>query len=396
MQKFLFIILILTVITGQITRIGNLGVATDFVLIGILGIYFLDKIIKKENFPFAPIVVWLFIFIVYLLASLLFNLSSITLAGGEIGSFLYWVRLLAYLTFILPVLDFLQKNREEGLIWIWNSFFYTGTILSILGFIQLILLPDFSFMAKYGWDPHQGRLLSTWYDPNFLGGFLGLSLLIVLSRVLVVLKQDDWKKNKKQIFIWLAGSSAIFIALFLTYSRSALLAFVIGMSVLTLFYSKKTLIVMMILMSLAVASNARLQERVMGIITVDVTASLRIQNWLETIEDIEKKPILGIGYNTIKYQTIKESSLNSASGRDSSFLTLWLTGGIIGLGIFVSMLFSKVLDWIQKFIQTKLSIEKAMTLASISGLALILVHSMFVNSIFFPHILLFIIFLFAI
>ncbi len=396
MQKILFIILIITVITGQITRFGSLGVATDFVLIGILGIYFLNKIIRKEEIPFAPILVWLFIFIFYLLASLLFNMSFIISSSGEIGAFLYWLRLFSYLTFIIPVIDFLDKNREKGLIWIWNSFFYTGVILSILGFLQLILFPDFSFMAQYGWDPHQGRLLSTWYDPNFLGGFLGLSLLVVLSRVLVSLKDEDWKKNKKQIIFWLSGSAIIFIALFLTYSRSALLAFVIGMSVLTLFYSKKTLIIMMILMSIGISSNSRLQERVMGIITVDVTASLRIQNWLDTIQDIEKKPILGIGYNTIKYQTIKESSLNSASGRDSSLLTLWLTGGIIGLGIFISMIFSKILDWIQKFLETKLKIEKAMTLASISGIALILVHSMFVNSIFFPHILLFIIFLFAI
>ena len=63
MQKILFIILIITVITGQITRFGSLGVATDFVLIGILGIYFLNKIIRKEEIPFAPILVWLFIFI---------------------------------------------------------------------------------------------------------------------------------------------------------------------------------------------------------------------------------------------------------------------------------------------------------------------------------------------
>lgn len=396
MQKILFIILIISVITGQITRIGNLGVATDFVLIGILGIYFWDKIIRKEKIPFSPILVWLFIFIFYLLASLLFNLSFITSSSGELGAFLYWLRLLAYLTFIIPVIGFLDKNREKGLIWIWNSFFYTGVILSILGFLQLILFPDFSFMAQYGWDPHQGRLLSTWYDPNFLGGFLGLSLLVVLARVLVYLKEESLLKNQRQIIFWLSGSSIIFIALFLTYSRSALLAFVIGMSVLTLFYSKKTLIIMMILMSLGIVSNSRLQERVMGIITVDVTASLRIQNWLETIQDIEKNPVLGIGYNTIKYQTIKESSLNSASGRDSSLLTLWLTGGIIGLGIFISMIFSKILDWVQKFLETKLKIEKAMTLASISGMALILVHSMFVNSIFFPHILLFIIFLFAI
>ena len=109
------------------------------------------------------------------------------------------------------------------------------------------------------------------------------------------------------------------------------------------------------------------------------------------MEDIEQNPIFGIGYNTIKYQTIVPSELNSASGRDSSILTMWLTGGIIGLGMFMGIVLTSL---IRAFGRLKFTgMNKVWAVSIIGAWGLILAHSMFVNSIFFPHILIFIIFL---
>jgi O-antigen ligase len=248
-------------------------------------------------------------------------------------------------------------------------------------------------MAQYGWDPHQGRLLSTWYDPNFLGGFLGLAAVIILSRVLVFLRENKLWDNKNIILLscWITGLLIVFGALMLTYSRSALLAFLIGVTIVTILISRRTFILVLIILSLIIVSNPRLQTRIQGAIQVDVTASLRIQSWLDTLDDIERNPIWGIGYNTIKYQTVLPSELNSASGRDSSLLTLWLTGGIIGLALFLLIIVNSLLRAWQKI--SKPGLERVWGVSIIAGLTLILVHSMFVNSIFFPHILIFILFL---
>lgn len=385
-------VLIASVITGQITRIGDLGVLTDILIPLYLGFWFFTRD-KKRSLPFSSSILLVSIWLIYLLGNLLININFLPAVGGEVGSILYWVRLAAYMSLLFPLIDYRSQDPERVDNQLWYMVFISAIILSILGFIQLILFPDFSFMAQYGWDPHQGRLLSTWYDPNFLGGFLGLAAIIILSRVLVFLRENKvWdNKNKTLLLSWMMGLGIVFIALMLTYSRSALLAFLIGVTIVTILISRRTFFLVLIILSLIVISNPRLQTRIQGAIQVDVTASLRIQSWLDTLDDIERNPIWGIGYNTIKYQTIVPSELNSASGRDSSLLTLWLTGGIIGLALFVLIIGNSLLRAWQKI--SKSGLERVWGVSIIAGLILILVHSMFVNSIFFPHILIFILFL---
>jgi len=385
-------VLIISVITGQITRIGDFGVLTDFLIPVYLGFWWFTRD-KHKSIPYSSTVFLVVIWLFYLLGNLLINLNFIPAVGGELGSILYWVRLAAYMSLLLPLIDYRSQNPERVDNQLWYMVFISGVILSILGFVQLILFPDFSFMAQYGWDPHQGRLLSTWYDPNFLGGFLGLAAVIILSRILVFLRENKVWREKNIILLssWIIGLGIVVGALMLTYSRSALLAFLIGVTIVTILISRRTFVLVMIILSLIVISNPRLQTRIQGAIQVDVTASLRIQSWLQTLDDIDKNPIWGIGYNTIKYQTIVPSELNSASGRDSSLLTLWLTGGIIGLGLFIIIIFNSIIKAWQKL--SKSSLERTWGVAIIGGWALILVHSMFVNSIFFPHILIFILFL---
>ncbi len=385
-------VLIVSVITGQITRIGDFGVLTDFLIPIYLGFWWLTRD-KHKPLPYSSNIILVVIWLLYLLGNLFINLNFIPATGGEIGSILYWVRLAAYMSLLLPLIDYRSQNPEKVDNQLWYMVFVSSVTLSVLGFVQLILFPDFSFMAQYGWDPHQGRLLSTWYDPNFLGGFLGLAAVIILSRILVFLRENKLWNNKNIILLssWIIGLGIVVGALMLTYSRSALLSFLIGVTIVTILISRQTFILVMIILSLIVISNPRLQNRIQGAIQVDVTASLRIQSWLETLDDIDKNPIWGIGYNTIKYQTIVPSELNSASGRDSSLLTLWLTGGIIGLGLFILIIINSLLISWQKV--SKSGLERVWGVSIIAGWALILVHSMFVNSIFFPHILIFILFL---
>ncbi|MEY2986223.1 MAG: hypothetical protein RJB24_452 [Candidatus Parcubacteria bacterium] len=385
-------VLIVSVITGQITRIGDFGVLTDFLIPVYLGFWWLTRD-KNKPLSYSSNIILVAIWLFYLLGNLLINLNFIPAVGGELGSILYWIRLAAYMSLLLPLIDYRAQNSEKVDNQLWYMVFVSSVILSILGFVQLILFPDFSFMAQYGWDPHQGRLLSTWYDPNFLGGFLGLAAVIILTRILVFLRENKLWNNKNIILLssWIIGLGIVVGALMLTYSRSALLAFLIGVTIVTILISRRTFVLVIIILSLIVISNPRLQTRIQGAIQVDVTASLRIQSWLETLDDIDRNPIWGIGYNTIKYQTIVPSELNSASGRDSSLLTLWLTGGIIGLGLFILIIINSLLRAWRKV--SKSGLKRVWGVAIIAGWALILVHSMFVNSIFFPHILIFILFL---
>jgi O-antigen ligase len=326
--------------------------------------------------------------------SLFVGLDSLPVTSGIIGSLSYYLRFVAYALLMLPFWDL---KRDKGSEWVLQRIVGVGVILTLLGYVQLAVMPDFSQMVQYGWDPHQGRMLSTWFDPNFLGGFLGMSLLSGLGLLFDKISLDKNFWQKKIFYIYLVSVGVIFSGLILTYSRSALLAFLVGFLVLAFLRAKKALIVAIIIGALVFAFSPRLQERVIGAFQVDVTASLRIQNWLETLDDIEKNPWLGVGYNTLKYRTINPQSLNSSSGRDSSLLLVWLTTGLVGAILYIGWWVSNGVVFIDKMLIKKKALKSRHNsekiLFSAIGLAVIvqiLTHSMFVNSLFFVHILVFI------
>ena len=86
-------------------------------------------------------------------------------------------------------------------------------------------------MHLEGWDPHIGRLLSTWFDPNFIGGFLGFILSITIALGLYYWKE---KRTKLALVLGIIGFIGL-IALYLTYSRSGYLTLMAGLGMLTFF-----------------------------------------------------------------------------------------------------------------------------------------------------------------
>ncbi len=97
---------------------------------------------------------------------------------------------------------------------------YTATalLLAAWGLLQYLFLPDLRFIALAGYDDHFYRLTSTLLDPNFAGLIFALALSVYLSH-----RQLHWPKI-----------ALLLIALWLTYSRAAYLAF--GLSQLYLIY----------------------------------------------------------------------------------------------------------------------------------------------------------------
>lgn len=381
-MKYGFWVVMISMILGQLVRLPGGGVVSDIVIPIYLGVFMVTQWRKLHLVP--KYVWWWLVWLLWLLVGLLWSLDQLPL-GGEMQSGLYWIRLVMYTGLMIPWAIWFREDRQETWQRAWNMIVGTGLAIAGLGFIQFVLVPDFSFMAQYGWDPHQGRLLSTWFDPNFVGGFLGLVLMLVVARLVLILQAKDvvWKHVG-----WLTGATAwIGLAVVLTYSRSALLATIIGLLALTVLISRKVLILTILVLSLVVLVSPRLQERIQGALELDVTASLRIESWEQTLNDIADNPWIGIGYNTTRYQQLIPESLNSSSGRDSSLLTLWMTGGIIGLVGYLALIGYKLFEWVRRFRQSPLLWERVMTSGAMAGWIVLLGHSWFVNSLFYPHIM---------
>lgn len=403
-----------SLVAGQLIRVplpfGEGGILVSDVVTGLVLLsWIFKKLVLKEKFSIPPLTLPILGFAAISIISLLLNSAELTLQELLTSGF-YIIRWIEYAGIYFVVRDIMSnKNNKTELLDILNmekfifGFLATGFIISILGFIQLQVFPDFSPMAQYGWDPHQGRLLSTWFDPNFLGGFLILVLLVCVNIILLYWK--DEKPNARDVLVYtsvLLVTPIIFIAFILTYSRSSYAAFFLAIIVNIILYifigSRKGKLIKILLvgaMVLLVSATVavvfpRAQERIQGARNIDVTAQARIESWKQAWQSIEDNYIIGVGYNTLRYtRNISTSTLHSASGTDSSLLTIWLTTGIIGLIaylVLLSSIFKK--SFFAFYNKNNSRATRALGLSLLASMIALLVHSMFVNSLLYPHIML--------
>jgi O-antigen ligase len=155
--------------------------------------------------------------------------------------------------------------------------------------------------------------------------------------------------------------------------------------------SPKLLLVAILAGFLAYFAVPRVQTRISGITDPDDSAKLRLVSWSRAVEISSQSPIFGVGFNL--YRQAQErfgffdyrdfSGGHAGGGSDSSLLLVLATTGVVGLILFL-------LTFVNIFIRslTKIKTHTGLILAlSLFGL---LVDSQFINSLFFPQIMLWI------
>src|SRR3989344_2182195 len=268
---------------------------------------------------------------------------------------------------------------QEGHFTLSDIFLSAGTILVFLGFLQLLFVPNLLFLAPYGWDPHKMRIVSSFLDPNFVGIVFVFLASFSLSSYL-------FKKNLVLLFVFLSSS----IAVLLTFSRSSYLAFLCALLVIGILKSFRitSFAILIFLVSFIFIPQAR--ERVTGAITFDETVKARIESWQRALLVFKDHFLVGVGFNTYRYtqasygffENDQDLGGHSGAGSDSSLLLVAATTGVFGLAAFMWILIS---IWSTVAKSSKRSFVALGTSASFIGLV---VHSQFVNSLFFPQIML--------
>lgn len=296
---------------------------------------------------------------------------------------LYFIRWLEYAALLWIGIDIFSTHHKawsylKGITWI-------AVTLAILGFVQLKLFPDFSFMVPQGWDPHVGRLLSTWFDPNYLGGLFAVCTAITLA----VAMAQPFRRGRW----WWAATAILSLAEVLTFSRSGYIGFVIALGIVVLVRSRVVAFLGLLALFSVVLFVPRVQERVIGIRTVDETAQLRLVSYRNAFTVIGDHPYLGIGYNLYKYVQVEynfidKTTEHSASGSDSSILSIWVTTGIVGLivylWLFVALLKELWKTWKDK---TLPKVWQGFGLGALAGMIGLFAHSQFVNGLQYPHLM---------
>jgi len=374
-MKFFALIFFSSLLFGTIAGVSLIPGVTIYVHDAALFLLFLVSCIvciwkKRWTKPklFLPIVT----FTAIGGASLLLNAFRVTPVELTQSS-LYLLRWIFYAgIYVVCVQSFIPVS-----FWVWGLAI-TGWGFAGLGLVQYQLYPSLRNLSYLGWDPHYFRLFSTLLDPNFVG------ILFVFSFFITIYLWKTTKKNWIIFFLILLG-----VSLYLTYSRSSYVAFLVGSGFLLARCLRRKFegiialiifIVLIIFLPKPGGDTLRIDRMVSTI--------ARVANWQESVKRIGESPLVGFGFNTLRFVFPSDNgrvdaNSKAAAGVDNSVLFIFLTTGIIGCIAYCWLLYGQ---WrqAQGLLRKKHALLGNIVLASLLA---VLVHSMFVNSLFYPWVM---------
>jgi O-antigen ligase len=326
-------------------------------------------------------------FIVWSFWTLLIH-SPVLSSGEFLVAAAYWLRLTILLLLfpallVLATYDQGAKLLERGLI-------ITVTLLLLLGFLQVFFFADLTFLVRQGWDPHQRRLVASWLDPNFFGGFLVVVWPWLLTR---------WYQTKNKFLLFL--NMGLVIGLILTQSRSSLLTFfmlAIFMAIMMFWRYQQNLkaihiqfvtsLALLFVLTSLLLLPFLLRERLYQLGAQDPTVHLRVTALRAVWRLAEEHSWTGVGYNAYQFAAqkaglISNFTIHSRAGADNSWLTLWVTTGLPGIILFLLPWSGSFLILLRRWL-TQNNWAGLVGSASILGLG---VHSQLINSFLYGHLL---------
>jgi len=353
---------------GNLSRTDGVAIYLFDICIVVFVVYGLVTFRRKLQLPAVSLLFLTFSF--WILVSNVINLPKYPSDISVTATF-YFLRWLAYLLAAVVVYNMCmhgQLTKEH----IYTSMLVSAVFLVVAGVAQLILIPDFekAALTDVGWDPHKNRLASTFLDPNYLGAYLTIAIFMLLNKLI------DKKMTTKDY----ALLGMFFIALILTFSRSAWLMFGVGVLLYGLLKKPLWVVYSLVVAFLAYFAVPRVQTRISGVTDPADSAQFRLVSWKNALRIYQDNPIVGTGFNVYRYVqqdygylTPDTVSSHSGAGADSSVLFVLATTGTMG-----GLLFSAGILYL---------VFGMYSLVPFVLMGSLILESMFINSLFYPQIL---------
>ncbi len=377
----LFLLLLLVILPlGAIVRINPMDSVYIYPLDVLLGLIFAYSIFisyKTKKIAYLKTTIAFAFFCLFSLISLVVNINLLKL---NILTFLislsYLIRYIAIFS-VFYVSYFLDSSfKKKCLLYLSLSTF----IFVLIGMSQYFFFSDLRPLTYLGWDEHLYRLFSTFFDPNFTGSFLILSLFLFLYLL------NKFKEKLK--FFYLFAIFLTLISIFLTYSRSSYTALIISGIVYLIYLGRKKILVpflVVVLLGILIVPHDLKSEGVNVLRTASIVA--RGESYKTGLRVFNKSPLIGSGFNSFRYAQNKYGFLtdkkwkssNAGAGVANSYIFLLATSGIFGTLLFF--------NFVRIFITSVFEdIDRERRGLFLGVITAVLVQGLFENTIFFPFI----------
>jgi len=372
-MNILSFIFLVSLLAGGLLRIPlykGIGIYPHDLILVVLVLFWIYRNKKQiqtrtVHFPFPFL-----LFFLSILISLSVNFKPQMLSEFAEG-LAYAARFFLYTILYLIVSH--TKNVSRWLMGLYS----VGCVFTLLGISQYLLYPNLRNLSYLGWDPHYYRLFSTFLDPNFAGLFILLTFILGLYMV------DRFPKS-----IVIPMQLILFSGLLLTLSRSSYVA-TIGVIIAYAYMQRSWKILGVVALFIGILILAPFPQRGFTPLLRMESSIARIGNWTESISLIQKAPVFGHGFNllrSIQDPTDMDNTQvsHATSGVDNSVLFVLATTGLVGGAAFLFLL---SFLWMQGKRLLALKRERTFGIVYLLSLVAIGIHSMFVNSLFYPWIL---------
>lgn len=178
------------------------------------------------------------------------------------------------------------------------------------------------------------RAIGTWVDPNALGGFLAVTATFLTAHAF-----GRVRLVRPRVLMF-AGVAVIGLALYLTYSRAALLAFAGGVLCISLFAGYRRLLAALLLAAglfLVLPQTQPYVERLADAFTAgDLATQMRLGEYGDSLELISRYPFTGVGFTGTP-------EIDLYTDVASMYLIMANQIGLFGVGVFLCAILAVLL-----------------------------------------------------
>jgi hypothetical protein len=290
---------------------------------------------RQRTIVMSPVTLPLVIFMIVAVFAFIFGLGNGPLTPALIRDF---GELLLSLGFVLVIVDYCRSwERLDRLVAV---ILLAGAAAAAIGIVLWVIPEDTANNALTslqrigypgGWviryieeNPELSeRAIATSIDPNVYGGLL----------VLVGSLAGPQLVSRRPIFPrWLAAVvvGLIFIALFLTFSRGAMVGLAAGLGLTALIRYRKLIpymILVALLMLVLPVTQAYVARFVEGVMGQDLATQMRFGEYRDALTLIGRYPLFGVGF-------AGSPDIDLYLGVANVYLTIGQQMGLLGLGAF--------------------------------------------------------------